>query len=329
MLCESCKINESQDWAESSAVEYHLCWLCQYRLINYALRPLEYFNLCAIYGHSYYLHDDFYDNETGEATQPKVVVTDPDGFSFPILSAIRHDLQMLVDYACVQYFTSDAVIEMLKKHDSHAVLKYLDEKVKYNKLINYKAYEIAGKALGPIAYNWLKNEWENKEEEGSLLIFAEPISQSFPVNEAFNVLSGAAELSTDKEFAGNSLVLVYLQNQMTLDWIEANRHRIHDVKESWGTIAAASKFTWQRAERWLTAGRPLSLIAIDALMYCTTEGERPNQSFWLQKNKPRLPDNVKPDVIAKTLTEYLTKDNVPRTKNSIGKIINNLFDTTL
>lgn len=200
--------------------------------------------------------------------------------------------------------------------------------MKYNKEIRCKIYEIAGKVLGVTAYNWLKNEWENRGT-GNLLIFAEPISQCFSVNEAFSILSNTIELGPDKEFAENSLSLVYIKSEMTLDWIENNQFRINNVSQNWGIIAAASRFSWRRAEKWLVIGRPLSLIALDALSYCTAKGERQNQPLWFQKNRPYLLDEVKSEVVALKLADYLATDNVPRTKNSIKEIINNLFDTTL
>ena len=70
MKCESCNINEIEveETTEEGQNPYRLCRPCQQRLINKSLRPVEYFNLTAIHGHNYYLQDNFYENETGEAT---------------------------------------------------------------------------------------------------------------------------------------------------------------------------------------------------------------------------------------------------------------------
>ena len=90
-------------------------------------------------------------------------------------------------------------------------------------------------------------------------------------------------------------------------------------------MAASSNFTWERAKKWLDMGRPWSLIAIDAVKFCTTTGERLNQSPWMRELNPRLMDYPKLDSIAIGLQEYLKKDNVPRTKNAVGLIIENIF----
>jgi len=71
------------------------------------------------------------------------------------------------------------------------------------------------------------------------------------------------------------------------------------------------------------------LIALDALIYCTTTGERLNRALWLREHPPTLMNAPKPEIIANTLTAYLEKDCVPRTKNAVKQIMNNLFATTL
>ncbi len=115
-ICESCKTRpvEKLEHPDKGLQPYHLCKQCQYRLFNYALRPLEFFNLVAIYGHGYYLHDDFYDYKNGEATQPKTDLEEPGKFPFPDLHSINTDLEKAVNFACVQNFTSSEVIELLK-----------------------------------------------------------------------------------------------------------------------------------------------------------------------------------------------------------------------
>jgi hypothetical protein len=150
MKCESCNIREIEveELADEGQNPFRLCLPCHDRLLNKALRPLEFFNLTAIHGHGYYLHDDFYDYDTGEATQSDIEVIDAEKFPFPSFEQIRNDLNRLIDFAFVQYFTDDFVINELQEFDKLEVLKRLKEKVDYNRAINYKAYEIAGKVVG-------------------------------------------------------------------------------------------------------------------------------------------------------------------------------------
>jgi hypothetical protein len=229
------------------------------------------------------LHDDFYDYETGKATQPKEKVIDPNLFPFPELSKIRRDLHKLVDYACVQYFTSMEVVELLKLHDKRALLSYLMHKVKYNRAINYKAYEIAAKVLSMNAGEWIKNEWENRKEN-EILIFAEAICRCLNFTEAFSMLTTEIEASDDKKLLDNSFALLYFEAPNTLDWMEKISQRLANISTSWGVIAAASQFSWPRAEKWLSMGRPLSLISLDALIFCTVprKVKEPTRHFGLE-----------------------------------------------
>ena len=329
MKCESCNIREIEveELADKGQKPFRLCLPCHDRLLNKALRPLEFFNLTAIHGHSYYLQDDFYDEETGEATQSTIEVIDVEKFQFPDFEEIKHDLNKLIDFSFVQYFTKDFVIDELQKFDKIEVLRRLIEKVEYNRAINYKAYEIAGKVVGKYAEEWIKKEWTNRREN-ELQIFAEPIVKCLNFDEAFIILTRELEKGDDKFLSENVSALLYFQNGKILDWIEKVSERIKNVSLSWGQLAASSQFTWNRANKWLTFGRPLSLIALDSLIYCTTIGKRLNQSLWLQQLNPKLIDNPRPEIISNRLKEYLIIDNVPRTKNAVETIIDNVFETT-
>lgn len=329
MKCESCNIREIEveELADEGQNPFRLCLPCHDRLLNKALRPLEFFNLTAIHGHGYYLHDDFYDYETGEATQSDIEVIDAEKFPFPSFEQIRNDLNRLIDFSFGQYFTDEFVINELQKFDKLEVLKRLKEKVDYNRAINYKAYEIAGKVVGKTAEEWIKKEWTNRREN-ELQIFAEPIAKCLDFEEAFKILTIELESEDDKFLSENVSALLYFKSDQTLDWIEKVSERIKNISSSWGQLAASSQFTWNRANKWLTIGRPLSLVALDSLIYCTTIGERLNQSLWLRQLNPRLIDNPRSEIIANRLREYLTFDCVPRTKNAVETIIDNVFETT-
>lgn len=327
MKCESCNIRgiEVEELADEGQNPFRLCIQCRERLVNRALRPLEFFNLTSIHGYSYYLHDDFYDHETGEATQPETEVIDAEIFPFPDFLQIKNDLNRLIDFLFVQYFTDNFVINELQKFDRSEVLKRLKEKVDYNRAINYKAYEIAGKVVGRIAEEWIKEEWENRQDN-ELQIFAEPIAKCLLFEEAFATITKELESGDDKFLSENVSALLYFQSDKTLDWIEKVSHRIKNISSNWGQLAASSQLTWEKANKWLTIGRPLSLIALDGLIYCTTVGERLNQSLWLRELNPRLMGNPRPEIIANRLRNYLAVDSVPRTKNAVEVIIENIFE---
>ncbi len=155
---------------------------------------------------------------------------------------------------------------------------------------------------------------------------SENVQNNFDKDEAFRIISSEIDSCDDRflyEYIGT---LNYIRNEKVLDWIETSSKRIINVGQNWGHLAASSQFNWKRAEKWLLQGRPLSLIALDALMFCTTIGERLNQSPWMRQIQPKLIDNPKPEIIARRLQDYLIVDSVPRTKSSVQRIINNIFE---
>ncbi|WP_316845813.1 hypothetical protein [Pedobacter psychrodurus] len=329
MKCESCNIREIEieEPAGEGQNPFRLCLACHNRLLNSALRPLEFFNLTAIHGHTYLLHDDFYDYDNGKATQPLIEVVDAEKFPFPDYEQIKNDLNRLVDFSFVQYFTTDLVISQLRRFNGLEVLKILKEKTQYNRAINYKAYEIVGKVVGRDAEEWIREEWANRNED-DLLIFAEAITKCLHFDEAFKLITKELENKDEKFLSENISALLYFQSKHTLDWIEQVSDGIKNISSNWGQLGASSQFSWERANKWLSNGRPLSLIALDSLIYCTTSGKRLNQSLWLRQLNPTLIDHPEPETVANRLREYLLADSVPRTKNAVETIINNLSEAT-
>jgi len=325
MKCESCKLEDYiiVEASEEGHNPYLLCSGCQKRLINFALRPLEFFNLTAIHGNTYLLSDSFYDDDTGEAIQAYIDVVDEDLFPYPKLEDVENNLSRLIDYSFVSYFVDDVVIEKLKLHEKIDILQQLKERVKYNKAIKDKAFEVAASVLGKSAKNWIRTEWA-KREDGELLIYAKALAYCLDVDEAFRFITKEIEDLEDKSLSLNIAALNYLKNERVLDWIETMTPRIHNISFNWGQLAASSKFDWERAVIWLNSKRPLSLIALDALYYSTSKSERRNQSLWMRELNPNLIGRPISNEIITTLKAYLENDNVPRTRNTIKVIIENV-----
>jgi hypothetical protein len=168
----------------------------------------------------------------------------------------------------------------------------------------------------------------NDQEKVDDFVFrSENLAKSLDKDEAFTIIAAEIDNCENKYLNEYIAALNFIRHEKVLDWIEKNAHRITNVGTNWGHLAASSYFNWDRAKKWLTKGRPLSLIALDALIFCTTLGERLNQSPWMRQIQPKLSDSLKPEIVATKLQEYLVIDNVPRTKNAIEKIIENIFDS--
>lgn len=169
----------------------------------------------------------------------------------------------------------------------------------------------------------------NQEKVDDFILRAKDVAKTLNKDEALEKLIAEID-SFDEKYLNECInALNYIRHEKVLDWIEHNAHKVTNISSSWGHVAASSYFSWDRADKWLSKGRPLSLIALDALIFCTTIDERLNQSLWMRKIQPKLADASRPEVIADRLQNYLQVDSVPRTKGAVKKIINNLFEVEL
>ena len=332
MKCESCKTREIETEVSkcsscNDVQPYRLCFECANRLENYALRPLEFFNLAAIHGLTHYLHDDFYDWDTGEAGIPNIDVVDPEKFPYPTFDEVKNDLDSLIDYSFAQYDIDDILIEQFHKFDKTEVLDCIDRRVKYNNSIADKAYEIVALVLGKAAENWAREQWKNRKAEAEVSEYAELLSGCFESEEAFEIITNELAKSGEKTFQDDIFALLYLKSEKTLDWLETQTEKMKTVMwaSSFGRVAACSQFSWQRCEKWLSMGRPLSLIALDALYLCTIQEDYVGPMYWLRKQKPTLTNPVEPEIIVNRLRDFLKIDGVPRTQKIIEMIVNNLL----
>jgi len=166
----------------------------------------------------------------------------------------------------------------------------------------------------------------DQEKIDDFILRSESIAKNFDKDESFTIISTEIDNCDDRYLHEYITALNFIRHEKVLDWIEINSKRIVNITQNWGHLAAMSHFSLDRAEKWLTLGRPLSIIALDALVFCTTIGERLNQSLWMREIQPKLTDNQQPEVIAKRLQEYLQTDRVPRTRNAVDQIIDNIFE---
>lgn len=151
--------------------------------------------------------------------------------------------------------------------------------------------------------------------------------KSYTKENAYNIIIAEIDSCEDRYLNEYIVALNYFRYPKILYWIEINIHRINQVTLNWGHLAASSYFSWSKAKEWLSKGRPLSLIALDALIFCTSVDSRLNQSPWMQKINPRLVDDPSVKEMANYLNEFLKCDHTSRTENSVTKIIKNIFDS--
>jgi hypothetical protein len=112
-----------------------------------------------------------------------------------------------------------------------------------------------------------------------------------------------------------------LRDERILDWIE--RNAVPPTTFEWGTAVACNKPTWKRLAKWLDSGRPMSLVALDALQNCG-EFDPETMSGIFQEVSPKVRDPVSLKAVRKRLEEYKRKDSVPRVEKAVDLLLENL-----
>lgn len=300
---------------------YKVCSSCAHRLRALSLRPVEWFNLAAIHSPvKFLLHSDFYDQD-GTADQAKEAVEHPKRYPAPTLEAVRGDLQRLVDYAMTRWWLEDDVVQAFARHDKAQVLAVLRDRTNAcsNHEVESRSYELCATVLSPVAGDWIRERWQVYDAR-VLFSLAQASANCLPFEEGYGKVLRALMDVPPQELVDVSIVLAWFRSEKTLDWLESHASYIVNswkhVSDSWGQLAALSRFSWARAATWLDRGRPLSLVALDAL-----KALQHYDTGLLQMFSPKLSDPAPLNEMVAKLRDYAEKDAVPRVERAVTSII--------
>ena len=320
--CQSCGrapveiVNESEDPADP----YRICRNCHRRLLSHTLRPREWYNLVAIHGHLDLLGEDYYSQEDGAALQPAEAVINAASFPCPNFQEEKSSPDRLLTYilsrnqrhedeiteghlyqdliSAMQSYSPDvllpAYVDRLNRTKSHEILGTI--------------FHLIGLTLEDRGATIVRENWDKFVFTGIFMDVAFAASKCLPLQEAHQKVTDALSRMDAERRSGASFVLHYFETELNLDWIEGNA--TSPVWSTWGGLAASSRFDWERAKKWLSAGRPLSLIALDALHRCLCSS-----------GKPALMNPPGSKEFVSTLQDYLSRDNVPRTRETVSDLL--------
>jgi hypothetical protein len=284
----------------------------------FSLRPLEWFRLAALHGPSqYYLSDDFYFDH-GVAQAPREPVLSPELFPAPTLQQAAENLEVLVDYAitCYDLLFKEELLTVMRQQNKHLLLISLQRRVADTQSIEVEAktYEICAAVVEREAEDWIRSRWQVYHPA---IFFALAIASAtcLPFEEGFHRVVEKLEAMPQKEMRSSCLVLAYFRTERTLDWLEA--HISSPITDSWGKLAAMSQLSWKRVAMWLDQGRPLSLVALDALKACGRY-----ETPLLKKFVPKLLEPATREAMTTKLEQYAAQDSTPRVKQNVTTIIN-------
>ena len=306
---------------DDPADPYRLCAACHHRLLSHSLRPKEWYNLRAIHGCSNdILGEEYYREDDGAALQPAEEVVDAKLFPCPTLQEIRHSPERLLTYILSRdHFHGDVVMEWyihedllsaIQSHPSDVLFPVFSRRLSIitNHEIIRTIFHLIGLTLGPEGAPLVRDNWDRFTLSGGLSGIAFAASKCLPLEEAHKKVTDVlSQMSIEKRLAAKHILRLF-KTPLNLDWIEKNAASPVDI--SWGVFAADSGFDWERARKWLSSGRPLSLIALDALSWCLCS-----------MGKYSLLNPPAPAELISTLKDYQARDNVPRVREKVSELL--------
>lgn len=312
MRCQACRRAEATERVcDDPEPTYLLCGACAGRLRARALRPREWFHLASLHGWgAFSLHDDFYDDD-GTAWQPESDVDDPASHPFPGPAEWQRDTRLAFEVALVKWSLPHEVLVVLRSDPATtlACLSALARPVHHA-----AACEVAARALGPGAAAWVRARWAANDAE--LFSLGHASAACLPRLEALARMSAAIERLAPEERADGLLALSHFDDPAVLGLIE--RWACSPVLESYGNVAAANRLDWPTVDRWLTSGRPMSLVALDALV-ALAEPRTP----LLRQLRPRLVDPPEGRRFIDTLRLHAARDDAPRVTQAVNYVLAN------
>jgi hypothetical protein len=323
VLCQACRRQPAVDnvYDEDPSEPYLVCRECAHRLRHRALRPNEWFNLAALHGWSKPpLHDDFYD-EDGTASQPELENYATDGMAAPTLAACTGSLQRLTDYCITRWHLGRREFEAFGSFASSAVLaEFASRAHTGNRQIRQTMLELCANVVGSSAAPWVRSQFESARRDDALFAWAEAAAKCLPVPEGLHMTIGALRDFHGRALADRMGALCWFGAPEVLYWIES-RVPSQNVTASWGWLASRSNLSWSRIQDWLGSGRPLSLVALDAL---ASYIPRPGRASISAMPDPKLKGCLDISLVKQTLDVYATKDDVPRVTSVCNFIVQHL-----
>jgi hypothetical protein len=295
---------------------FRVCGACAHRLENLALRPLEWYRLAALHGPpSFLLHDDFYD-EDGKADQNRIPVEHSKLFRAPTLQTVSGKLEALLDFAITRWWLREEVVAALSAYPQSLLLSAVSDLARDRPIdwVQRRCYEIAARVLGPAARQWIDENWDRGSSVATIFAFLEAAASCLPRDEAVPRAIEAVEGTGTRDLSVLAMGLAYFQSPRVLDWIESQVRP--PVSDRWGWLAARSCFTWHTAARWLDSGRPMSLVALDALAsaLCPPPVGRLPTIIGEVRDAPAVSDMIE------HMRDYARRDPVPRVTGIVEHI---------
>jgi hypothetical protein len=259
----------------------------------------------------YLLHDDFYDDD-GTASQPEDDVEDAELHPSPTLNEVSSDCDRLLDYTATRWRIADQLAAAWCQLPATDVRRVVAQRFSNapNSGVRSACLDVLAIVLKSSACDFVAEVWQKHKDRVDIGSLFRATAACMPIDQGFPLASTMVETLDGRERRHAMVALSYFQSPRALQWIEG--HAVEPTTEDWGNLAAASCLSWSQARSWLTRGRPLSLIAIDALR-AIADPKTP----LLRAMAPVLITPPTADEFMHAIAAYEVQDPVPRVRQRV------------
>ena len=186
--------------------------------------------------------------------------------------------------------------------------------------IQENIFLVCERLLGPAAEPWLRKSKHRPLQNFAFDAFCSALDVCVP--------DGGFEIATDKLANERPHQLAYFAHGLLafddktkiLDWIEARLGSGNEpVVPEWGQLAALAGVRWQTINRWLDRGKPVSLVALDAIVAWLTG--HVEVGMWLNCLTPRVVDTPPSATIRNRLLAHAESEGTPRVEKVVAQIV--------
>lgn len=300
---------------------YLLCQDCSQRLFLRALQPLEWFNLASKHGcQKYLIHDGFYDQD-GTACQPEAQLDPNDCLMAPSLNDVTSSVERLLGYCFTRWSLGPAEFEALAALNSEDLLAAISRPdATSNPAKLSTVFTICANILGQYASDWVHGQFERAMEQDVLFSWAEAAALCMPRPVGLTMTIDALTEFKGRELSKRIAALSWFRSAQVLEWIECNAPTA-TITGEWGQLASLSNLTWDKAEKWLSQGRPLSLVALDSLDQFL---HLPRHAPLIRSLRPTLRGVPGRTTILRALETQKLNDSAPRVVKKCDFLIENI-----
>ena len=317
--CQACnrssKLNIVPD---GEGIVFKICSDCSKRLEEQTLRPIEWYNLAARFGSITPLLHYGYDRDGIADNFEKPVLLNIK-YLPPKLQDVSHSCSKTIDYCMTRGFLTSEEFNVLDKFPKQQLLEQVVSLAKRRTTFAIsRSYVIAANVLGKVAESFISSQYDQAIKHDLTFDYGKAAASCLTFEEGFSKIQRAISLR-DRPF-DYIIALAFFQSSETLIWIENNIPQ-SNISDKWGLLAAASNISQKKIEAWLSGGRPLSLVGLDALRDLIPAQNRGNL---IRDLKSSLNGEVNLKALREVITDYAGKDDSPRVKTRCEYILNNI-----